>query len=142
MGLNLSALLEVKKRVSETITPFFVPPPRVELLSQIRQEEEMKKRQARVAVGLPVLPQEELRMPSGKTTKNILDTITPSELGKIIAEETKYFGARYISSQGKETFVGLPFLAGSVKKVAKGLEPIVEKLRGMDKPTFLRQFDE
>ena len=142
MGLNLSALLEVKKRVSETITPFFVPPPRVELLSQIREEEEMKKRQARVSVGLPALPQEELRMPSGKTTKNILDTVTPEEMKKIVAKEIEYMGVRGVTPQGKETFTSIPFLGGTIKKVAKGLEPIIEKLKGMDKPTFLRQFDE
>ena len=107
--LNLSALLELKKRVTETVSPFFVPPSRAELLSEIRDEEYMKQRQARVSVGLPAFPQAKLSMPSGKTTKNIMDTVTPEEMAKIVARETEYFGVRQVTPQGKETFIVIYF---------------------------------
>ena len=144
MALNLSALIEPANRlrqvVGEKVSPFFVPPSRKTLLEEIRTEEEEKKRQARTAMGLPAMRQEELRRPTGGTA-DILETIRPQEQAEIRRREAEYFGVG-VGDKEREVFVGIPFLGGTVKKLAKGLEPIVEKLKGMDKPTFLRQFEE
>ena len=147
MVLNLSALLErgqkIRTVIGEKVSPFLAPPPREELLAQIRDEEEQKRREARIAVGLPALKQEELRRPTGGVTSILQTKITPEEQKKIAERELEFFGTRggFTKPEGG-SFVGIPFLGAVKKIIPKGLEGIVEKLKGMDKPTFLRQFDE